>query len=936
MAIPIVDLPHHGRDLGRAREMVRAFADEVVRKAGGQYNATKKPSEYRKGKAILDAEPEDQVATVLATLGAMIGSKAAFDVQTAAIDRLTKRFPRDLHPFRESVFLETVGDPRDVKASIERVEAYLDEVGRSVDHVSKLGEPESYELGRSIADAPREEKMVLRHAVGHALARVHGTYHNLTTALDDLWDQLTRRKLPYREGDIAAMAIGLVKNLRGAHFHVASPVPLGVFEGYAESHPIPEAAIAALRKIREIMEDQHGINPQVARFLGRLARLTGDAKPLAIAPGEPWAEEALEGLKALPEGRRSAWADLLEQCGLASGSKPSAKWLRAAKELLGEVTPGDFRARVPAWFRAVDKTAPSGWNTPTEVSRARTTNELTLKGLAWCAGLLDDRDVARGLAALALAGYKTQPGTGPRAQALGNAAIVALGSMPGREGLAQLARLRTKMKNAVAKRQVVKALDGVAKRLGLPGDEVDELGVPDFGLGADGRIAVPLGDATATLELADDGSASIAWRGADGKARKNPPADVKKDHAAALKELKATARDVEAMVRVQRDRIDNLFLAARAWPLDPWRERYLDHPIVGRVARRLIWTFTTDGRAEDGIPRDGAIVGRDDRPLADLGPATTVGLWHPIGRPVDDVLAWRAMLEERSVRQPFKQAHREVYVLTDAERATRVYSNRFAAHVLRQHQFHALCGVRGWSDKLRLVYDGNDPPASLDLPQWGLRAEFWVEGAGGDFGRDTNDTGTYLYLTTDQVRFYPLETTRRDAYDAGRADVEPLPLEDIPPLVFSEVMRDVDLFVGVASVGNDPNWADGGPEGRYIDYWRRYSFGDLSATAQTRKAALERLIPRLKIAGRCSFADRFLVVRGELRTYKIHLGSGNILMEPNDQYLCIVPMRSAVAEDRLYLPFEGDGTLSVILSKALLLADDARIKDPTIVNQIRR
>jgi hypothetical protein len=164
-----------------------------------------------------------------------------------------------------------------------------------------------------------------------------------------------------------------------------------------------------------------------------------------------------------------------------------------------------------------------------------------------------------------------------------------------------------------------------------------------------------------------------------------------------------------------------------------------------------------------------------------------------------------------------------------------------------------------------------------------------------------------------------------------------LPLDEIPALVFSEIMRDVDLFVGVASVGNDPTWQDGGPGGRYRDYWQRYSFGELGETAQTRRAILERLVPRLKIAGQCSFTDRFLVVRGKLRTYKIHLGSGNILMEPNDQYLCIVPARSpgTVGADHLFLPFEGDGTLSIVLSKAFLLAADDTIKDPTIVRQIR-
>ena len=78
-------------------------------------------------------------------------------------------------------------------------------------------------------------------------------------------------------------------------------------------------------------------------------------------------------------------------------------------------------------------------------------------------------------------------------------------------------------------------------------------------------------------------------------------------------------------------------------------------------------------------------------------------------------------------------------------------------------------------------------------------------------------------------------------------------------------------------------------------------------------------------------------MRGNKRTYKIHLGSGNILMEPNDEYLCIVPdSRLRGAQDDLFLPFEGDSTLSIIISKALLLADDAKIKDPTITRQIDR
>ena len=41
-----------------------------------------------------------------------------------------------------------------------------------------------------------------------------------------------------------------------------------------------------------------------------------------------------------------------------------------------------------------------------------------------------------------------------------------------------------------------------------------------------------------------------------------------------------------------------------------------------------------------------------------------------------------------------------------------------------------------------------------------------------------------------------------------------------------------DLFVGVASVGNDPSWIDGGAGvAEHHDYWHGYSFGELSTTA---------------------------------------------------------------------------------------------------------
>ena len=139
----------------------------------------------------------------------------------------------------------------------------------------------------------------------------------------------------------------------------------------------------------------------------------------------------------------------------------------------------------------------------------------------------------------------------------------------------------------------------------------------------------------------------------------------------------------------------------------------------------------------------------------------------------------------------------------------------------------------------------------------------------------------------------------------------------------------------MASIGNDPNWEDHGTQ-QYNGYWHSYSFGPLTtSSAQVRREGLEKMLPRLSIAPRCSIRNQFLVVRGDLRTYKIHLGSGNILMEPNDQYLCIVPDGSKrIANTKIFLPFEEDGMFSLILSKAFLLAEDTKITDPTIMRQI--
>ncbi|AWW37989.1 DUF4132 domain-containing protein [Streptomyces cadmiisoli] len=695
----------------------------------------------------------------------------------------------------------------------------------------------------------------------------------------------------------------------------------------AEGRELPGLFVAVIRR------SQLTLWNGASRLGALVRRIPGPV----LNPGEAWSDQALKELDGLGED----WHRLLAHAATATATRPTAKWEEAGRTLIGAVGADAARERLLSWLPLVGRPRTHPLHLAYEGSYANAAfdayNANALRGITWLLSFLPARaESARVLGALVETALRKVPGLGPVNPKVANAGVNALARLDGEAALAELARLATRVTYKGTLKLLNTALDARAEAMGLSREEIEELAVPAYGLTEVGRAHHRLGDATA-LVVVHGAKAQLSWRNAAGKEVKSVPAAVKRDHAEELKELKAAVKDIDKMLSAQSERMDRQFLARRTWSYDTWRERYLDHPLIGTLARRLLWTVdgTTVGFA------DGALRTLTDDPVTGGG---DVGLWHPVGDEPARIVAWRDWLERHGITQPFKQAHREVYLLTDAERATGTYSNRFAAHILRQHQFHSLAAVRGWRNKLRLCVDDEAPPATRELPQWGLRAEYWIEGEGEDYGVDTTESGSYLRLRTDQVRFYPIGAPENWAHCYGgeyrmwlpddTARVDPIPLAEIPPLVLSEVLRDVDLFVGVASVGNDPTWQDGGPEGRFREYWTSYGFGELSQSAETRRTLLERLIPRLAVADRCTLEGRFLHVKGERHTYKIHLGSGNILMTPNDQYLCIVPKSNPSSPQPGYLPYEGDRMLAVILSKAMMLADDTKITDPTILSQL--
>src|ERR1051326_8789745 len=103
-------------------------------------------------------------------------------------------------------------------------------------------------------------------------------------------------------------------------------------------------------------------------------------------------------------------------------------------------------------------------------------------------------------------------------------------------------------------------------------------------------------------------------------------------------------------------------------------------------------------------------------------------------------------------RRRFKQAHREVYLLTPAEREAGDRSPRFAGFVLRQHALAALAAQRGWRYRLQGPFDpGGDPDPALGLPEHGLTATLETELIEDEALQSGH--AIFLYVRTGPLRF---------------------------------------------------------------------------------------------------------------------------------------------------------------------------------------
>ena len=147
-----------------------------------------------------------------------------------------------------------------------------------------------------------------------------------------------------------------------------------------------------------------------------------------------------------------------------------------------------------------------------------------------------------------------------------------------------------------------------------------------------------------------------------------------------------------------------------------------------------------------------------------------------------------------------------------------------------------------------------------------------------------------------------------------RKSYKALKIEDIPEVIFSEVMRDVDLAVSVAHAGGV------NPEASH-------------STIEMRRAIIEFTLPLFKLSN-VTLEGSHAFIKGTMGEYTVHLGSG-VIHQKAGAAINVLPVHSQ-HRGRLFLPFvDEDPKTAEVISKILLFAEDNKIKDPFILDQIR-
>ena len=387
-------------------------------------------------------------------------------------------------------------------------------------------------------------------------------------------------------------------------------------------------------------------------------------------------------------------------------------------------------------------------------------------------------------------------------------------------------------------------------------------------------------DVALSLSVAEDGAVSLVCT-KGGKPLKAVPAKLKKN--AYVLELKDAEKNLKEQYRRAKKMLEEMMEDGTPLLAREIANVMTYNPVIAPLLKPLVF----QSGAALGFYADGALVAADGT-RTELAEDAEVKIAHALDLYESGTWAdYQKYLFEKEIRQPFKQVFRELYIKT-ADEHGKESSHRYAGHQVQPAKTVALLKTRRWvidgSEGLqRIYYKANIIARIYALADWYSPADIEAP-------------------TLEWVEFFDRKTFKR------------LPIDDVPDLIFSEVMRDVDLVVSVAHVGGVD------PEASH-------------STVEMRRAIVQFNLPLFKLDN-VRLEGAHAHIHGKLGDYTVHLGSG-IIQQKAGAMINVLPVHSQ-HRGRLFLPFlDEDPKTAEILSKIILFAEDGKIKDPFILDQIR-
>ena len=382
------------------------------------------------------------------------------------------------------------------------------------------------------------------------------------------------------------------------------------------------------------------------------------------------------------------------------------------------------------------------------------------------------------------------------------------------------------------------------------------------------------------LSVAEDGAVSLSCT-KGGKALKSVPAKLKKN--AYVLELKEAEQNLKEQYRRTRKMLEEMMEDGTPLLAHEIANVMEHNPVIAPLLKTLVFKCGT----ALGFYEDGALV-TPDGTRTEVAADAEVKIAHALDLYESGTwAAYQADLFEKGIRQPFKQVFRELYVKTADERGKET-SLRYAGHQIQPAKTVALLKTRRWvvdgTDGLqRVYYKANIIARIYALADWFSPADIEAP-------------------TLEWVDFFDRKTFKK------------LPIDDVPDLIFTEVMRDVDLVVSVAHVGGVD------PEASH-------------STIEMRRAIVAFNLPLFKLDN-VRLEGTHAHIHGTLGDYTVHLGSG-VVQQKAGAMINVLPVHSQ-HRGRLFLPFlDEDPKTAEIMSKIVLFAEDGKIKDPFILEQIK-